>query len=336
MASEKIRVFVNGLGRIGRSAARILLEDARFDVVGCNDLYSFAQMAYLLQYDSVHGTSETCFRTEGERLFADGRQIALFNQPDPAKLPLQKLGVDVVLECTGYFLSLALSHAFLEAGAQKVVVSAPPKDEMPLYICGVNEMRYGGEAVISNSSCSANVIVPIFQMIDTAFGIESAMMSMYHSYTAYQHLLDTKHYSEDIRRARSATQNIIPLQSSAAEATAAFFPKLRGKLYAKSVRIPLAATTFYDLTIRLHQKTTQEALFGLLHEKTQRDFDGIVAVTTAPKVSTDYIGDPHSAVVDLSTSTLLEGDLLRIGAWQDNEYGYARRLVDMAAVVGRG
>jgi len=333
MASEKIRVFINGFGRIGRCAARIILNDSRFTLVGINDIYSFEQMQQLLEYDSVYGSLSHEVSRHENILTVKGQRITLCNEADPSNLMLEKIGVDVVLECSGYFLTLSSCQPFLQQGAQKVVVSTPPKDGMPVYIRGVNDMHYAQEPIISSSSCSANAIVPIFTVVDDAFSIRSAMLSMYHSYTSYQRLLDGKHYSHDMRRARSTTQNIIPLQSSAAGATAYFFPQLQDKLYAKSIRIPLSAVTFYDLTIRTKSNVTQQELMQRLYEAILGRFNGILSMTDELKVSSDYIADSHSAVIDTPLCSVQDGDLLRICAWQDNEYGYASRLVDMAAAV---
>ncbi len=331
--SKAIRIFINGFGRIGRSAARIILSDSRFTLVGVNDLYDFSQMAALLQYDSVYGRLDKSVMLRGDVLEVGESKIALFHEADPAKLPLND--VDVVLACCGVFLTEKSCLGFLDAGASKVVISTPSKDAMPTYIMGVNHDTYNGEVIISNSSCSANAIVPLATVLDEAFGIRSAMFSMYHSYTAYQRLVDSSHYSKDIRRTRSATQNIIPLQSSAAEATARFFPHLKEKLYAKSVRIPLAATTFYDLSFHIAENTTTQNLISTLEDASKKRLNGIVSLTSEAKVSGDFIADTHSAVVDTAFCEVLGKNLVRIGAWQDNEYGYASRLVEMAAVVSR-
>ena len=330
-----IRIFINGFGRIGRHAARMVLEDERFELVGINDLGSFEQMGYLLEYDSVYGRFPHAVTVEDDRLCIGKKSVALFCEPDPSKLDLRALDVDVVLASCGMFLTERSCQPFIDNGAGKVVVSTPPADAMATYIFGVNHHSYRGEKIISNSSCSANAIVPIFHIIDRYFGIESGMLSMYHSYTAYQRLLDTKHYAKDIRRTRSATQNVIPLQSSAAGATARFFPHLREKLYAKSIRVPLAATTLYDLTLHLKHPTSAEDVNRRLETTIRSSWKNILDITDIPRVSSDYIKNPHSAVLDTSLTSVIEGDLLRIGAWQDNEYGYAGRLVDMAGVVGR-
>jgi glyceraldehyde 3-phosphate dehydrogenase len=231
------------------------------------------------------------------------------------------------------FLTTESNLPLIKNGAKRVIISTPVTDDTPTYIFGVNHKEYKREPIISNSSCSANAIVPIFQIIDKHFGIKSAMMSMYHSYTSYQNLLDGKHYSKDIRRTRSATQNIIPLMSSAAEATACFFPHLKEKLYAKSIRVPIPSTTLYDLNIKLNGSYTREKINQLLEEEVRSSYRDILDITNILSESNDYIQNPYSAVINLPLTALSGGNLLRISAWQDNEYGYAERLVDMAKVI---
>ena len=331
--SHTTRIFINGFGRIGRAVARIVLDDAQFEIVGINDICSYEQMAYLLKYDSVYGKRDEEVALQGERLFVGAHEIQLFSEPDPEKLDLKSLQVDVLIQCSGMFLTTESNLPFVRIGAKKVIISAPATDDTPTYIYGVNHQEYGGESIISNSSCSANAIVPIFRIIDTYFGIEKAMMSMYHSYTSYQNLLDGKHYSKDIRRTRSATQNIIPLMSSAAEATATFFPHLKEKLYAKSIRVPVPSTTFYDLSIVLKGKYTKEEINQKLEAEIDASYQNILDTTKQIETSHEYIQNPHSAVVTLPLTALSEGDLLRISAWQDNEYGYAKRVVDMIKIM---
>ncbi len=332
---KKRRVFINGFGRIGRSAGRIILEDDTLELVGINDLYDYEQMAYLLKYDSVYKTLPYDIRAENDNLLIDDRRVKLSSIKNPADLDLHALDIDVLLECSGMFLSLESTQAFIDNGARKVVVSTPPKDKMPIYICGVNDKEYMGEPIISNSSCSANAIVPIFKIIDKHFGIKGAVMHMFHSYTAYQNLLDVSHYSSDIRRARAAAVNIIPLESSAARATNYFFPHLKGNLYAKSIRIPVASTTMYDLNIKLDGEYRLADIKKTLLEEISFSYAGILNTSDIPKVSNDYIQDRHSATVDLPLVDLAGGELLRVSAWQDNEYGYACRLVEMGRLVSR-
>ncbi len=333
MHSKKIRIFINGFGRIGRSAVRIILEEKHLELVGINDLYSYEQMAYLLKYDSTYGMIEHTIGVREDRLFIDDKVIKLFSEPDPEKMDMHDLDVDVVLQCSGMFLTTESNLPLIRNGAGKVIISAPATDDTPTYIVGVNAKAYQQESVISNSSCSANAIVPIFKIIDKHFGINSAMMSMYHSYTSYQNLLDGKHYAKDIRRTRSATQNIIPLRSSAAEATACFFPHLKERLYAKSIRVPIPSTTLYDLSIKLEGNYTGEEVNRQLQEEVRSSYRHILDITNILNESNDYIKNPYSAVINLPLTALSGGDLLRISAWQDNEYGYAKRLVDMVKVI---
>lgn len=333
MPSKKIRIFINGFGRIGRSVARIILEENSLELVGINDLYSFEQMAYLLKYDSSYGMLDHDISVKEDRLFIAGKTIKLFSEADPENMDIKSLNVDVVLQCSGMFLTTRSNLPLIRNGAKKVIISAPASDETPTYIFGVNHKEYKQESIISNSSCSANAIVPIFKIIDKYFGINSAMMSMYHSYTSYQNLLDGKHYSKDIRRTRSATQNIIPLMSSAAEATACFFPHLKEKLYAKSIRIPIPSTTLYDLSIKLDGSYTREDVNQRLEEEISALYKNILDTTDNVNGSDNYIENPHSAVINLPLTSLSGGDLLRVSAWQDNEYGYAKRVVDMIKAI---
>jgi len=333
MCAKKIRIFINGFGRIGRASARIILKEKHLELVGINDLYSYEQMAYLLKYDSVYGKLDHNISLNGDALFVEKACIKLFSEADPEKMDLKSLNVDVVLQCTGMFLTTESNLPLIRNGAKRVIISAPAADDTPTYIFGVNHTSYQQESIISNSSCSANAIVPIFKIIDTYFGINSAMMSMYHSYTSYQNLLDGKHYSKDIRRTRSATQNIIPLMSSAAEATASFFPHLKERLHAKSIRVPIPSTTLYDLNIKLDGHYTKEEVNQRLEEEIRYSYKNILDATNNTYGSDHYIEDPHSAVINLPLTDLSGGDLLRVSAWQDNEYGYAKRLVDMVKTV---
>ena len=313
----------------------MVLTDRRFELVGINDLYDFAQMAALLRYDSVYGTFEKPVRVEAETMYVEDHAVALFCEASPERLPLLDLQTDIVLACCGMFLTQEACTPFLAAGAKRVIVSTPPKDDMPVFIYGINHRNYDQQPILSNSSCSANAIVPILQTVNDFAPVKAATFSMYHSYTAYQRLLDGGHYSKDIRRCRSGTQNIIPLQSTAAGAVGYFFPRLRTNLYAKSIRVPLAATTYYDLTFNLGKGIDLAAFEAYLAKRIAQDRPAILALDDAPKVSSDYIASPFSAVIDRHALMLVGDDLLKIGAWQDNEYGYAARLVDMAAVVGK-
>ncbi len=332
---KKIRIFINGFGRIGRSAARIILENPELELVGINDLCSFEQMAYLLKYDSQYLSLPYEVKLQNGLLSINHQTVKLFSHQNAADIDIEALDIDMVLECTGVFLTVEANMAWIKNGAKRVIVSTPPSDAMPTYMFGVNHHEYQQEPIISNSSCSANAIVPIFKIIDKHFGIRSAMMSMYHSYTFYQNLLDNKHYSTEIRRTRSATQNIIPLASTAAKATEYFFPHLKGQFHAVSIRVPIPATTLYDLSINLKSSATKEEVNRQLVSQAASVYAGILDVTDTPKESSDYIKSPYSATINLPFTLISKDNLLRISAWQDNEYGYAKRLVDLANAIGQ-
>ncbi len=310
-----IKVFINGFGRIGKSAARIISLDNRFELVGINDIYNIDQMKYHFNHDSIYKNIQNV------------DNVKFHNILDPKDLYLEN--VDILLECTGIFLSSKECEIYIKNGAKKVIISAPASDNTSAYIYGFNHLEYKNESIISNSSCSANAIVPIFDIIQKEYGITRGAMSMIHSYTAHQKLLDTEHYSKDIRRARSASQNIIPLESSAAKETAKFLPHLKNKLYAKSIRVPISACTFYDLSISLKKKSTIKDIKSTLL-KYRSD---IIDISKKDLVSTDFIKSPYSAIIDLKLTDLQEGDLLRVCAWQDNEYGYVMRLIDLAGTI---
>ncbi len=317
------RVFINGFGRIGRCAARIILEDAQLELVGVNDIYDILQMKQLFINDSVYGSIDK----------KNIEDILFFCETDVNKLNLKELNIDILLQCSGVFLTTLQNQIYIENGVKKVIISAPPSDDTPIYIYKVNHENYLGEDIISNSSCSANAIVPIFKIIDENFSIKSAFLSMIHSYTAYQKLLDVKHYSKDIRRTRSATQNIIPLESSAASAVGKFFPHLKDKLYAKSIRVPVASTTIYDLSINLEKKVDKIKLQELLEKEIKNRYRETLDITNFPLVSSDFIKNPYVATIDLNFTDIIEDKLLRVFAWQDNEYGYTKALVNLAKVI---
>ena len=324
---KKTRVFINGFGRIGRAALRIMMEDKSIEVVGINDIYDFHQMAGLFRNDSIYGMYHDSVRLKENILSIGDENIPLFNIATPEELDVSE--VDVLLQCTGIFLSKKANAPYLQNGAKKVLISAPANADIPTFVMDVNHQAYKGETIISNSSCSANAIVPILSILEEAYGIHNVSMSMFHAYTAYQKLLDVKHYSKDIRRSRSATQNIQPLMSSAANQTEKFFPHLKGKLYAKSIRVPVAACTLYDLTLHLKSSTNKEAINQLFKDKSDTDFQHMLSLAHKDAVSSDFIADPHGAIIDQDLTQVLEGNLLKIFAWQDNEYGYAYQLIRM-------
>ncbi len=320
---KRKKVFINGFGRIGRCAARIILEDAQFELVGVNDIYDILQMKSLFINDSVYG-----------KLEKEIKNIKFFSEIDTEKLNLKELNIDILLQCSGVYLTTLKNEIYIKNGVKKVIISAPSPDNTPTYIYGANHKNYLDEKIISSSSCSATAIVPIFKIINENFGIKSAFLSMTHSYTAYQKLLDVKHYSKDIRRTRSATQNIIPLESSAASAVSRFFPHLNDKLYAKSIRVPVSSVTIYDLSIKLDKKSDKLKMQEILIKEIKNRYKDVLDITSSPLVSTDFIKSPYSATIDMNFTDIVGDNLLRVFAWQDNEYGYAKALVNLAKVIG--
>ena len=330
---RKIRVFINGFGRIGRSALRIMLDDKTFEIVGINDLISYSQFPYLLQYDSLFKALPYKMTIDDDMLSVDEQKIKLFCQEEPSKLELSSLDVDVLLQCSGMALTLEENRCYLDQGVKRVILSTPPHDDMPTYIMGFNHQDYQGETIISNSSCSANAMAPIMQMIDTSYGIKSTSVSMIHSYTSEQNLLDSKGASSDLRRSRSATQNILPLESTATATLGVLFPHLKGKLYTKSIRVPISAITLYDFTLYVKKPTDQEELNALFSEQAQGPLHNVIGTDNTFKVSSDFVKNRHSATIDLPLTEVLDGHCIKITAWQDNEYGYAYQLVQMVKTV---
>jgi len=330
---QKIRVFINGFGRIGRSALRVMLDDETFEIVGINDLFSYEQFAYFLKYDSLFKTLPDKMTIDDDLLCVGEQNVKLFCQADPFKLDLASLDVDVLLQCSGMSLTRESNRCYLDQGVKRVILSTPPSDEMPTYIMGFNHLDYKDEKIISNSSCSANAMAPIMQVIDRWYGIKSTSVSMIHSYTSEQNLLDSKSASSDLRRSRSATLNILPLGSTATATLGALFPHLKGKLYTKSIRVPISATTLYDFTLNVESKIDRERLNELFKSEVQESLKKIIATDESYKVSSDYIHDRHSATIDLLLTEVIDGNCIKITAWQDNEYGYACQLVQMAKVV---
>ncbi len=330
-----VRIAINGFGRIGRAALKIILERSDMEVVAINDLTDAATLAHLLKYDTAYGTYRRSVRGEEKAIVIDGKPYPVYSEPDPKKLPWRDLGVDVVLECTGRFNDgKAMAH--VEAGGKKIILSAPAKDEGEIrtYLRGVNDDEYQGEAIISNASCTTNCLAPVAKVIHEKFGIGKALMTTTHSYTADQNLQDAPH--RDLRRARAAGQNIVPTTTGAAISVTKVIPELAGMFDGLSFRVPTIVVSVTDFTFLLKKKTTVEELNAVLEAASKEArYAGVLAVTTEPLVSTDFIGNPHSGIVDLSLTKVVDGDLVKVIAWYDNEWGYANRLVEMVTVVSR-
>lgn len=331
---KKIRVAINGFGRIGRAAFRIALTKRALEVVGINDITDAKTLAHLLQYDSVFRQFSREVKARGNALVVDEQKIPVFSQKDPSRLPWKRLNVDLVLECTGRFTKSEEAAAHLKAGARKVIISAPVKGGgAPMIILGVNHDKYNAKMnMVSNASCTTNCITPVAQIMSGRFGIKKAMMTTIHSYTADQRLHDAPH--EDLRRARAAAHNIVPTTTGAAVSTGEAIPELKGLFDGLAIRVPTIDVSLSDFTFLLKRKTTKEEVNRILlaASKSPR-YAGILGVTDKPLVSSDFIGDPRSSIVDLSLTQVVDGDLVKIIAWYDNEWGYSNRLVEMISLV---
>lgn len=333
MAKTKIRVAINGFGRIGRAAFKMMLKNSRYQVVGINDLAPAESLAYLLKYDTVYGRYDKKVSSAGNYIIVNGKKYLVTAIPEPRKLPWKKLGVDVVLECTGRFVKDGLAREHLKAGAKKVIISAPSKGgDIETFLLGVNQKDYKNQAVISNASCTTNCIAPVAQIMSQKFGVQKAMMTTIHSYTADQSLVDGPH--KDPRRGRSAAQNMVPTTTGAAIATAKVIPELEGLFDGLSIRVPTAVVSLSDFTFVLKKNVTiNQVNNALVSASKSPRYKNILGVTSDPVVSSDFIGDERSSIVDLSLTKVVDGNLVKVIAWYDNEWGYAKRLVEMASHI---
>jgi glyceraldehyde 3-phosphate dehydrogenase len=329
------KIAINGFGRIGRAAFKIAFERRDFEVVAINDLTDTKTLAHLLKYDTAYGPYHKEVTFEENALVVNDKRIPVYAIKEPSELPWKEHGVDVVLECTGRFTDKESAGKHITAGAQKVVLSAPAKGDdgaLPTYIMGVNKEQYQGEQVISNASCTTNSLAPIVEVMHRVFGVEKALMTTIHSYTADQNLQDGPH--GDLRRARAAAQNMVPTTTGAAIAVTEVLPELRGKFDGLAVRVPTIVVSLTDVTFLLSRKTTVEEVNQKLEEASREPrYAQILAVTHEPLVSSDFIGNPYSVTVDLTLTRVVDGDLVKITGWYDNEWGYSNRLVELAGAI---
>lgn len=330
-----IKLAINGFGRIGRAAFKIALENPNIEVAAINDLTDTKTLAHLLQYDTVYGKYKKEAGSNANSLMAGDKEYPVFAQKDPTKLPWKDLGVDVVLECTGVFTDGEKAKTHIQAGAKKVIISAPAKDDLtPTVLLGVSDLGAVKEDIISNASCTTNSIAPVADILNKKFGIKKALMTTIHSYTADQNLVDG--HNKDLRRARAAAQNIVPTSTGAAVAVAKVIPNLRGLFDGLAIRVPTSVVSLSDFTLLLDQKVTVEQVNKAFIEASQeQQYQGILAVTMELLVSSDFIGNPNSTIVDLSLTKVVDGDLVKVVAWYDNEWGYANRLVELAMKISK-
>ncbi len=331
----KIKVAINGFGRIGREIFRINLEQDYFDVVAINDLSDASTMSHLLKYDSNYGVLKNEVEAQGENLIVDGKTFKVLTERNPEDLPWKELGVDLVIEATGVFRDRAGAQKHIDAGAKKVVISAPAKDEIDCtLVMGVNEEDYDPENhhIISNASCTTNCLAPIAKVLHQELGIEKGLMTTIHSYTNDQRILDLPH--KDMRRSRAAALSMIPTTTGAAKAVAIVLPELEGKLNGLAVRVPTPTVSMVDLTVQVSKSTSVEEVNAKFKATSEGAMNGVLGYSDKPLVSTDYKGNPLSSIVDGLSTQVIDGNLVKVLSWYDNEWGYSARIVDLVKMIG--
>ncbi len=329
-----LKIAINGFGRIGRAACKIIFAKKNLEIVAINDLGDIEALAYLMRFDTVYGRYDKSVKVDGDNLVIDGKKIKVLREKDPALLPWGRLGVDVVLECTGVFTKAADMDLHLKAGAKKVLLSAPSneKDPVPTYIRGVNDEEYRGEKIIDNASCTTNCIAPVMKVMCDEFGVAKSMMVTTHAYTATQLLVDGPD-KKDHRRGRAGAANSAPSSTGAAIATTKAIPELKGIFDGTAIRVPVICGSIADITMVLKKDTTVEEINAKLTAASQGKMKGILAVSDDDIVSSDIIGSTESSIVDLPFTKVVGGNLAKVVAWYDNEWAYSVRLVEMAEKI---
>ncbi|MCP4971228.1 MAG: type I glyceraldehyde-3-phosphate dehydrogenase [Arcobacter sp.] len=327
-----VKVAINGFGRIGRCVARIIANRDDVELVAINDTAKPDMLEYITKYDTVHGTFDGDLKVENGYLKMGKVNAKLYSTRDANELTFSKeCGAEVVLECTGAYLTQEKCQVHLDNGAKKVVMSAPAKDDTPTFVMGVNDSEYKGQDIVSNASCTTNCLGPVAKIIDDAFGIEKGLMTTIHSYTNDQNILDVKHKS-DKRRARAGAQNMIPTTTGAAKAMRLVMPQLDGKLHGQSVRVPTPNVSMVDVNFVVSKKTSKEEINALFESKA-KELKGVVAVDNDMLVSSDLVGNTNSTIVASDLTQVIGEDMIKIMTWYDNEWGYSSRLIDMAVFV---
>ncbi len=327
------KVGINGFGRIGRNVFRTCLNDPQLDIVAINDITSAATLAHLLKYDSVHGILNAQVEAEGDALLINGKKIKIIAERDPAKLPWGKLGVEVVVESTGLFVDRANAGKHLEAGARKVIITAPAKEPDITIVVGVNENKYDKNRhhIISNASCTTNCLAPMAKVLMDNFGFVRGIMTTIHAYTNDQRILDYPH--KDLRRARAAAVSMIPTTTGAAKAVSLVLPELEGKLDGMAIRIPTPNVSLVDLVAELEKSVTADKVNEAFKTASRTSLQGILAYSDKPLVSCDFNGNPHSSIVDAEFTKVVEGKTVKVLAWYDNEQGYSNRVKDLMLYI---
>ena len=329
---SKIKIGINGFGRIGRLVFRAAIDRDDMEIVGINDLLDVNYMAYMLRFDSVHGKFEGKVETQDGYLIVNGQKIRVTSEKDPANLKWNELEAQYVVESTGLFLTKETAELHLKAGAKRVVMSAPSKDDTPMFVMGVNHEKYQGEAIVSNASCTTNCLAPLVKVIHENFGLLEGLMTTVHAATATQKTVDGPS-AKDWRGGRSILGNIIPSSTGAAKAATKVIPELKGRLTGMSFRVPTANVSVVDLTCRLEQAATYDAIKAAVKKASENELKGILAYTEESVVSTDFIHDAHSSIFDAGAGIMLNEHFVKLVAWYDNEWGYSNRILDMVAYM---
>lgn len=328
-----IKIGINGFGRIGRLVFRRAMAMGGIEVVGINDLTDAPTLAHLLKYDSTHGRYAGKVEVDGDKVIVDGKAITISAHRDPAQIPWKQLGAEIVVEATGVFRSSDALEKHITAGASKVVLTVPPKDAIDnIVVLGVNDDSLtGDQRKVSNASCTTNCLAPVAKVLHDSFGIVHGLMTTIHAYTNDQRILDLPH--SDLRRARSAATNIIPTTTGAARAVGKVIPELAGKLDGGAMRVPVEDGSVVDLTVRLARTVTVEEINAAMKQAAEGPMKGILEYTEDPIVSSDIVGNPHSSIFDALSTTVIGGDLVKVIAWYDNEWGYSCRVVDLVKKI---
>ena len=327
------KVGINGFGRIGRNVFRAALKNPAVEVVAVNDLTDAKTLAHLLKYDSVHGILDAEVKVDGNDIVVNGKKIRVLAEREPAKLGWGDLGVEVVVESTGRFTDKTKAAAHIEAGAKKVIISAPAKNEDITIVMGVNQDKYdaANHHVISNASCTTNCLAPFAKVLNEKYGIKRGLMTTVHAYTNDQMILDLPH--SDLRRARAAAMSIIPTTTGAAKAVALVLPELKGKLNGFAMRVPTPNVSVVDLVVELDKAATAEEINAALKEAAEGELKGVMAYCDEPLVSKDFNGNPNSSIIDAMSTMVMEGNMVKVVSWYDNEWGYSNRVVDLIGFI---
>ena len=328
-----IKLGINGFGRIGRMVFRAAVENFKdIEVVGINDLLDPDYLAYMLKYDSVHGKFNHDIKVEGDILIVDGKKVKVFCEKDPANITWGALGVDVVVESTGFFLTAELAEAHIKAGAKKVIMSAPSKDSTPMFVYGVNHKTYAGQTIISNASCTTNCLAPITKVLNDKFGVVRGLMTTVHAATATQKTVDGPS-KKDWRGGRGILENIIPSSTGAAKAVGKVLPELNGKLTGMSLRVPTSDVSFVDLTCELEKPASYEEICAAMKKASEGELKGVLGYTDEAVVATDFRGDARTSIFDVKAGIQLDPTFVKVCAWYDNEWGYSNKVLEMAKVI---